>query len=188
MSNIESYFGVKKILIPEPHIYSGNLLSQCIGKVSEARFLTTIKSFEDVPMVGIYRISDDNPSKILNETLEGFYFVSGHLTTIFAKQELPKKQILIGDTMLYLNQLIDLIPENHLKQEWEKIMGLNMYNFTVSDDKTDLYRIAHFCAVGAFLDANYNNRDPLKLSHVSPLTPGTQFNRGKGEGKVEDLL
>jgi len=182
----EKYFGVKEILLPDNVIaveYVGHLLSQ-IGREPDERVLNAIKLFIDKPMVAISTIDGNWPK----DTLIDCMFVGDYLRKVKEAKNIADVELIFDNSSVRLDQVIDLISQNHLNKKIPESVTQKLYTFGISDDKTDLYRIIHVNPVLACLAAeNNDDHTPIKLYNIQNVHPGMQFNRGKGQGKIEDL-
>jgi hypothetical protein len=191
MSNIESYFGVKEILLPEIRHngkYSGNLLWQCVNPAIDnfSRILNAIKIFEDEPVIVIYN-KDSNG--IPKETLEECRFMRGYLKTDFRSRKVTDHTLWLGNKVVPLRDVVDIVSENHLEKNVSENIELKLFTFNIADDRTDLYHILHVNSVLAYLSAdNSSSNASLKLLRIEKPYQGMQFNRGKGNGRIEDVL
>jgi len=179
----ETYFGVKQILVPDNQIYAGNLLTQCHQKVDDDRLLQAIKLFKDKPVVVIYTINDRWPKDDFIDCM----FVGDYLRNVSDAKNISDTELVFKNHTVRLNQIVDVISQDHLNKNIPQNSVWKLYIFGVSDKKTDLYRIINVNPVLAYLDAEYNDNAPLKLYSIHDVHAGMQFNRGKGAGNIDDL-
>jgi hypothetical protein len=150
-----------------------------ITRESEDMAIKAMKVFLNNDVIMVYREPDNKYRDIVHDDYTNCTFARGRLL-------LPKPRLVVlqnpsSMTRIDLDDLLDLIPTDNLKDIKDADLKLFTFYSTDTNKPSDEYNILSTDPVRAFASRNDMKTNPLYLSHIQKPYAGLQFNTMRNE-------